>query len=122
MQGVDRTRRVGELIRREMATIIAHQLPGPSLGILSITAVSVSKNLRFARIYITALSPAIGETQVAAFLNEHASQLRWALGQKVSLRRTPEIVFEYDASIERGSRISSLLEGLQETRNNEDGS
>ena len=113
MQGVDRTRRVGQLIRRELASIIARELPGSALGILSLTAVSVSKDLRVARVFVTALSPKVTEAGVAPYLNEHAPALRWQLGQRVKLRRVPEIVFEYDGSIERGARLSRLIDGLE---------
>ena len=121
MQGVDRTRRVGELIRRELASIIARELPGPALGILSLTAVSVSKDLGVARVFVTALSPKVTETGVASYLNEHAGALRWQLGQRVKLRRIPEIVFEYDGSIERGARLSRLIDGLETPEGENDG-
>jgi ribosome-binding factor A len=113
MQGVDRTRRIGQLLRKELAVIIAKEVDSGALGLVSITAVSVSKDLRHARVYVTALAAKVSQAEVADQLNAQAATLRWALGQRAELRRTPELVFEYDASIERGTEMSKLLDDIE---------
>jgi len=113
MQGVDRTRRIGQVLRKELAVIIAREVDSAALGLVSITAVSVSKDLRHARVYVTALAAKVSQAEVADQLNAQAATLRWALGQRAELRRTPELVFEYDASIERGTEMSKLLDDIE---------
>lgn len=112
MQGVDRTRRIGRVLRKELAAIIPREVDTATLGLVSITAVSVSKDLRHARVFVTALSAKVSQTEVADYLNAQSATLRWALGQRAELRRTPELIFEYDASIERGTEMSKLLNDI----------
>ena len=121
MQGVDRTRRIGHVLRKELAVIIAREVDSAALGLVSITAVSVSKDLRHARVYVTALAAKVSQTEVADQLNAQAATLRWALGQRAELRRTPELVFEYDASIERGTEMSKLLDDIEIPKDESDG-
>ena len=113
MQGVDRSRRVGQQIRKELAAIIASDYSGEGLGILSITAVRVSKDLRHARIFVTALGARDNDQWVISFLKAHASELRYELSQRTNLRRTPDLAFEYDESIAYGAKMSRLLKGSQ---------
>ena len=122
MRGVDRTRRVGELIRRELASIIARVLTDRALGFISITAVLMSRDLQRARIFVTCLAAQKEHNAVVSQLNEQAAELRRALGSSLNLRRTPELTFEYDASIARGARLSRIIDELElQPRDEEDG-
>ncbi len=113
MQGVDRTRRIGRVLRKELAAIIPREVDTSTLGLVSITAVSVSKDLRHARVHVTALGAKVPQAEVVDYLNAQSATLRWALGQRAELRRTPDLVFEYDASIERGAEMSKLLDDIE---------
>lgn len=121
MQGVDRTRRIGQVLRRELAPIISRQLETSVVGLISITAVSVSKDLRHARVFVTALASKLSSVELTKELNAVSGSLRWELGQQAGLRRTPELVFEYDESIERGAEMSKLLDGLSDAGNHDSG-
>lgn len=121
MQGVDRTRRIGQVLRRELAPIISRQLEASVVGLISITAVSVSKDLRHARVFVTALASKLSSVELTKELNAVSGSLRWELGQQAGLRRTPELVFEYDESIERGAEMSKLLDGLSGAGNHDSG-
>ncbi len=121
MQGVDRTRRIGRVLRKELAAIIPREVDTAALGLVSITAVSVSKDLRHARVYVTALGAKVSQREVADYLNAQSGALRWALGQRAELRRTPELIFEYDASIERGAEMSKLIDDIQEPQDKSGG-
>ena len=110
MQGVDRTRRVAELIRRALADIIRDRLPDRGLGLLSITATEVTRDLSRATVFISLLGEEEDQERVTKILNEESSALRHELSRTLNLRHTPEIKFRYDLSIERGARLSRLID------------
>ena len=112
MQGVDRTRRVAELIRRALADIIRDRLPDQGLGILSITATKITRDLSRATVFITILGGEKDQKRATEILNEQSSALRYELSRTLNLRHTPEIKFRYDLSIERGARLSRLIDDL----------
>jgi len=113
MQGVDRTRRVAELIRRALADIIRDRLPDRGLGLLSITATEITRDLSRATVFITILGKEEEDQKRATeILNEESRVLRHELSRTLNLRHTPEIEFRYDFSIERGVRLSRLIDDL----------
>ena len=113
MQGVDRTRRVAELIRRALAGIIRDRLPDRGLGLLSITATEITRDLSRATVFITILGKEEEDQHRATeILNEESRVLRHELSRTLNLRHTPEIEFRYDFSIERGVRLSRLIDDL----------
>jgi ribosome-binding factor A len=112
MQGVDRTRRVAELIRRALADIIRDRLPDRGLGLLSITATEVTRDLSRATVFISLLGEEEDQERATKILNEESSALRHELSRTLNLRHTPEIKFRYDLSIERGARLSRLIDDL----------
>ena len=121
MQGVDRTRRIGQVLRRELAPIISREMESSVVGLISITAISVSKDLRHARVFITSLASKLSSAELTKELNAVSGSLRWELGQQAGLRRTPELVFEYDESIKRGAEMSRLLDGLSNVGDHDSG-
>ena len=112
MQGVDRTRRVAELIRRALAGIIRDRLPDRGLGLLSITATEITRDLSRATVFITILGEDEDQEWATEILNEESRALRHELSRTLNLRHTPEIEFRYDFSIERGVRLSRLIDDL----------
>ena len=112
MQGVERTRRVAELIRRALADIIRDQLSDRGLGLVSITATEVTRDLSRATVFITTLGKEEDQERATEILNEESSALRRELSRTLNLRHTPEIEFRYDFSIERGVRLSRLIDEL----------
>ena len=112
MQGVDRTRRVAELIRRALPDIIRDRLPDRGLGLLSITATEITRDLSRATVFITILGEEEDQERATEILNEESSALRYELSRTLNLRHTPEIEFRYDFSIERGVRLSRLIDDL----------
>ena len=112
MQGVDRTRRVAELIRRALAGIIRDRLPDRGLGLLSITATEITRDLSRATVFITILGEEEDQERATEILNEESRALRHELSRTLNLRHTPEIEFRYDFSIERGVHLSRLIDDL----------
>ena len=117
MQGVDRTRRVAELIRRALADIIRDRLPDRGLGLLSISATEVTRDLSRATVFISLLGEKEDQERATKILNEESSALRHELSRTLNLRHTPEINFRYDLSIERGARLSRLIDDMSISSN-----
>lgn len=108
--GDGRMRRVDEAVRAVLSEAIAKDLQDPRVGFVTVTAVKTSPDLRHARVYVSVL----GDEQARA---ESLAGLRWAHGflqghvaSELSLKHTPALTFEYDESIDRGMRISELLD------------
>ncbi len=125
MYEIDRSRRVSELLKRELATLIARELNDSRIRNVSVNAVSVSKDLKHATIYVSSMgkldpgsksesgdtSPAESQ-RVEKLLNNAAGYLRKLLGQHADLRVTPSLRFKYDDSIQRGVEMSALIDAL----------
>lgn len=104
-----RARRVSELIRRELADIMLTRLGDPRLSLVTITAVEVSKDLKYARVFVTQLNQ--GDT-VLETLNKASRFLSRELSSRLTMKVSPELRFEYDYSVERGTALSKLIENV----------
>jgi len=105
-----RTQRVSELIRRELGHVIAREMDDPRVRFVSVTAVDVSKDLRNARVYVTQIDAAAGAELDMDALRKASGFLRKQLAAALSLRVIPALSFIYDNSIERGVRLSRLID------------
>jgi ribosome-binding factor A len=105
-----RTDRVGSQVQRELASIIRNELDDPRLGMLTIQEVRISKDFSHAKVYYTSLGSSLETVEIQRILKEAAPFLRHELGRKVNMRTTPELRFIHDESVERGTRLSSLIE------------
>jgi ribosome-binding factor A len=112
MQGVDRVRRVAELVRRELSSFIVRELADYGVGIVSITAVEMTRDLRKAKVYVTAFDDGQDEEAVVSILKEYVSVMRKTLASRLELKRVPELDFYYDSSVQRGARLSKMIDGL----------
>lgn len=107
---IPRTRRVGEQIRRELAELIRDELRDPRLALISMTSVEVSRDLAYARIYVTLMGDPAERKERVAELNRAAPLLRRELGRRMRLRVIPKLEFRYDEVVERGARLSALID------------
>jgi ribosome-binding factor A len=107
---IPRTRRVGEQIRRELAELIRAELRDPRLALISMTSVEVSRDLAYARIYVTLMGDPAERNERVAELNRVASLLRRELGRRMRLRVIPKLEFRYDEIVEQGARLSALID------------
>jgi ribosome-binding factor A len=105
-----RTDRLGEQIRRDLATAIRVELKDPRVAMVSITAVRVSRDLSHARVYVTVIGDAAQRRATVEALNHAAGFLRHELRQRLVARVVPQLRFVYDESIERGAQLESLIE------------
>jgi ribosome-binding factor A len=113
-----RQQRVEELLRRELAQMLLRgELRDPRLSPASavgITGVDVSADLSVARVYVDVLAESLRIDDVLAAFESGAGVLRHKLGERLQLRRMPELRFVHDESIGRGARIEAILTELRE--------
>lgn len=105
-----RPRRVAELIKRELAVLIPRHLDDPRANTITITHTEMSPKLSSARVYFTLLAGSAAAPEVTRALNRACARLRRLLAERVILRIVPELRFYFDESIERGARVSGLIE------------
>ncbi len=105
-----RTRRIGEQIQRELARLIREELQDPRLGLVTISGVQVSRDLSRARVFVTVLDEYHPVAETIAILNRAAGFLRHALGEQMATRTVPRLEFSYDETVERGVRLSSMID------------
>jgi ribosome-binding factor A len=109
-----RVSRVAELIKREVSQLLIQGIKDDRVGtgMVSVTDVEVSGDLQHAKIFVSIYGTEEARTETMAGLKSATGFVRREIGQRLSLRRTPEVVFHQDVGIERGSRILSLLSQL----------
>ena len=111
----NRINRINEDIQREIAVLLRNiKDPRVRQGMLSVTAVDTTTDLRHAKVFVSVYDLG-SEKELIKGLKSAAGYLRHEIGKALSLRHTPELHFEIDGSIERGARISAILNGLPET-------
>jgi ribosome-binding factor A len=117
-----RVERVAELIKREVSQMLLHGIKDDRVGtgMVSVTDVDVSGDLQHAKIYVSIYGSDEAKVETMAGLKSATGFVRSEIGARVRLRRTPEVVFIEDSSIERGNKVLSLLNQLQTTRKSDD--
>ena len=105
-----RSRRIAEQIQRELAEIIRLELKDPRVGMITITDVEVTPDIEHAKVFFTRLGDAADTQTVTRALQHAAGFMRSELAHRMRLRIVPELRFEYDASVERGVRLSNLID------------
>ncbi|WP_442599542.1 30S ribosome-binding factor RbfA [Neobacillus sp. D3-1R] len=115
-----RANRVGEQMKKELSDIIGRKIKDPRIGFVTVTDVQVSGDLQQAKVYISVLGDEEQRENTLKGLAKAKGFIRTEVGQRIRLRKTPEIIFEWDESINYGNRINSILHQLQEdSRDNE---
>lgn len=106
-----RIERVNSLIRQEISQLLQRHVKDPRLGgFIAVTEVSTAPDLKHARVYISHLGTEAEKQETLKALTAAAGFFRHELGKVLKLRYTPEISFHWDDSIERGDRISQILQ------------
>ena len=118
-QEFSRIQRIADQIQKELALLIQREVKDPRVGMVTITAVRVSRELDHAVVYFTALGLNASEQRIEEStqgLNKAAGFLRSELSKRLKIRTTPKLKFVYDSSIEDGNRLSALIDSaLAET-------
>ena len=107
---------VGQQVRAELGALIETSLDDPRIGLVAVTHVHLSKDLRHARVYVSGLGSDIDRKETIAGLDSARGFLRRQLSLRLPhLMRTPELTFDYDESIESGMRVEELLSEIAKT-------
>lgn len=107
-----RTNRIGELIMRELAQMIQHEVSDPRVGMVTVSHVDVTSDMKYAKVYVTRLTTDESEQDIKECLQglSHAAGfLRRRLAGRVELRNIPELRFHYDKSLEHGFHMDELI-------------
>lgn len=110
-----RADRVADLILKELAEVLVRRVKDPRLAEITLTKVDVSPDLRNAKVYYSLLGDDEKKDEVAEGLKSARGFVKRELGKRLHLRRIPDILFSFDASLEHGSHIDQLLTELKET-------
>jgi ribosome-binding factor A len=105
-------RRVSELVHVRLSELLEHKSKDPRLALVTITDVEVTPDVARANVYFSVLGGKEARDEALEGLRSAAGWLRRELGQQLRLRNIPELVFRYDRSVERGERISAILDEL----------
>ncbi|MDD3884721.1 MAG: 30S ribosome-binding factor RbfA [Gallionella sp.] len=108
MTGFSRTDRVAQQIQRELAELVRLEINDPRVKLLTITGVEVANDYSHAKVFFTRLDGKQAEAQQG--LERAGGFLRSKLAHSLKLRIMPQLHFVYDASVERGSRLSQLID------------
>jgi ribosome-binding factor A len=106
-----RMRRVNEALREVLSEGIG-ALKDPRIGFVTVTGVEASPDLRHATVYVSVLGPEKKREATLAGLQSSHGVLQTRVNRELRLKRTPQLTFEYDPTIERGVRLSRLIDEL----------
>lgn len=110
-RGFDRRARIADVIQKSLAKIILQEVADERFKFVSITDVTLSRDLSYAKIFVSMLQDDEKEIkEIIKALNAHAKAIRYSLAKEVELRIMPELKFYYDESSAHGFHISNLID------------
>ena len=107
----ERMRRVNEAVRQVLSEAVG-ELKDPRIGFVTVTGVRTSPDLRHARVFVSVLGPERAREATLAGLTAAHGVLQARIASELRLKRTPQLTFEYDPSVERGVRMSQMIDEL----------
>jgi len=116
----ERMRRVNESVRQVLAEAVV-ELKDPRIGLVTITGVQTSPDLRHATVYVSVLGSERKRRRTLEGLEAAHGPLQARVGTELRLKRTPQLTFEYDPSVERGVRMTQLIDELARGDHHHDG-
>jgi ribosome-binding factor A len=113
-----RSDRVSDQMKREIADILMRKIKDPRIGFVTVTDVEVANDLKNAKVFFSVYGGDKAETLKG--LKSATPFIRLELGKRMRMRVIPELLFRFDATVERGAHIMELLHGLEEGREKKD--
>lgn len=105
-----RNERLAEEIREEVARIVGGAMKDPRLGFVTITRVALTADLRTARVLVSVMGNPKERAKSMGILHRASGFVRRELGRRLSIRHTPEVVFQYDEGLDNSERVARLLD------------
>jgi ribosome-binding factor A len=107
-----RSQRVGDFLKRELASLIQFEIRDPRVGMVSVTDVEVSRDMSHAKVFVTVLGKETEEeiAESMEVLNQAAGFLRTQVAKSNNARTTPKLRFYFDSSVGRGQHLSQLID------------
>lgn len=115
-----RVQRIAERIREELSEMLVYEVTDPRLSGVSVTDVTVDRELAFAKVYVSTVEGQARKDEVLAGLLHAAGFLRFTLSQRIELRSFPQLRFNWDPTPERAERIEGLLASLADENEDKD--
>lgn len=109
-----RVGRVGEQIKKELSQILQYEVKDPRIGFITVTGVDVTNDLSQAKVFLSVMGTDQQKEDTLKALASATGFIRSELGKRIRLRKTPELLFQFDTSIEYGTRIEALLQQINE--------
>ncbi|UCH10305.1 MAG: 30S ribosome-binding factor RbfA [Fidelibacterota bacterium] len=103
---------MAEEVQRILAGIFLSEIQIPSVDMLTVTRVELSKDLRIAKVYISLLNPATSKDDVLEEVLRRRNEIRYHLGKELRIKYIPELRFHLDESLEHAARINTVLSDL----------
>ncbi|HUV30483.1 MAG TPA: 30S ribosome-binding factor RbfA [Acidobacteriota bacterium] len=119
MRQFRRSDRLNAQILRDISQLLDRELGGIAGGITTFTAVRLTSDLRYARVFYSFLGDDEGRQEVEKFLERQRGRIRSQIGRNLHMRHIPELVFKYDPTVEQGIRIEKLLDDVKHGRQGE---
>jgi len=112
MSDKNRMKRVDEQLKEEISKIINQEIQDPNFtGMVSVSFVKTTPDFRYARVFVTMLG-CKSQKENLAILKKSSGYIRTLIAKRVNLRMTPELIFEFDESIEYGAKIDKILKDM----------
>ena len=105
-----RSSRVAEQVQRELAELIRLELKDPRVGLITVTGVDLTPDYAHAKVFYTTLAGPDARKGIEAGLRAASGYLRRELGRRIRIHTLPELHFVFDESVERGDRLSRLID------------
>jgi ribosome-binding factor A len=110
-----RRERLGDQLRVELADLILQEVRDPRVGFVTVTEVRMSRDLQYARVYVSIFGDEEQTRESFAALERAGGFLRSQVGRRLKLRRVPELRFALDETLDNSARLDALLEGTGDT-------
>jgi ribosome-binding factor A len=107
-------RRVNEQLREVVGAVVSGELADPRLGFVTVTGVETSPDLRSAKVFVSVLGDSTERDATLEALRSSHGVVQSRIASETRMKRTPTLTFHYDETIEKGVRISHLLEDTEE--------
>jgi len=116
-----RSDRVADSIRKEISEMFVKTIKDPRIGFITLTRVTVTEDCRLAKVYYSIVGTPEQKRQSMEGLNSAKGYIRRELGHRMNLKYTPELMFQFDPSIEYAIHMGELIDHLQEERAEKEG-